>query len=157
MVISKFGTEYHHPDTGDARAGMSSRLLPQRRSATSHGSLTLRATLEGSIDNAIERAGINGDTLLLSEFGATDDPSDQAHGRARRPPHGLLAVVALLRLRGPDDGRRAGDQQAIVSAPRRPPVGANVFTDKLALMERPYPQIVAGTPTGWSSTPPRRL
>jgi endoglycosylceramidase len=44
----------------------------------------------------------------------------------------------------------AGDKQAIVSDPAQPPSGANVFSDKLALIERPYPQVVAGTPQGWS-------
>ena len=52
--------------------------------------------------------------------------------RARRPPHGLLAVVALLRLRRPDDpgrpGRQAGDRhrprQAAARAQRQAPTSS---------------------------------
>jgi endoglycosylceramidase len=43
-----------------------------------------------------------------------------------------------------------GDTQAIVSDPAQPPTGANVLGEKLALIERPYPQAVAGTPRSYS-------
>jgi endoglycosylceramidase len=42
-----------------------------------------------------------------------------------------------------------GNLQAIVKDPREPPRGSNVLRRKLALMERPYPQVVAGTPTSF--------
>jgi len=43
-----------------------------------------------------------------------------------------------------------GDAQAIVKDPKRPPRGKNVLHSKLALIERPYPQAVAGTPASYS-------
>ena len=38
----------------------------------------------------------------------------------------------------------------LVVDPRKPPTGNNVKWDKLAVLERPYPQVVAGTPQSWS-------
>ena len=103
-----------------------------------------------SISNAIERANANGDTLLLSEFGATDNPETITRMVERADRH--MVSWQWWHYCGCDDPTTAGpgDKQAIVSDPSQPPAGANVFTDKLALIERPYPQIVAGTPTGWS-------
>jgi hypothetical protein len=46
-----------------------------------------------------------------------------------------------------------GNVQAIVKDPRRPPNGSNVIRRKLALLERPYPQVIAGTPTSFSYDP----
>ena len=48
--------------------------------------MTCEQLEELSISNADERADANGDTLLLSEFGATDNAETiGADGRARRP------------------------------------------------------------------------
>ena len=155
VVISQFGTEYHHPDTGDPHAGMSFHIYCLTATI---GDVPIPGvpdtsceTLEElSITNAVERAGINGDTLLLSEFGATDDPDAIRRMVARADRHMVSwQWWHYCNCQDPTTAG-AGDKQAIVSDPAKPPVGANVFTDKLALIERPYPQIVAGTPTGWS-------
>jgi hypothetical protein len=42
-----------------------------------------------------------------------------------------------------------GDTQAIVKDPAKPPEGDNLKTEKLGVLVRPYPQLVAGTPAGW--------
>jgi endoglycosylceramidase len=42
-----------------------------------------------------------------------------------------------------------GNVQAIVKDPRKPPHGSNVLHRKLALLNRPYPQVTAGTPTSF--------
>jgi endoglycosylceramidase len=155
VVISQFGTEYHHPDTGDPHAGMSFHIycLTEAIGAIpipGVADTSCEALEEMSIVNAIERADLNGDTLLLSEFGATDKPETITRMVERADRH--MVSWQWWHYCGCDDPTTAGpgDTQAIVSDPAQPPTGSNVFTDKLALIERPYPQIVAGTPTGWS-------
>ena len=105
---------------------------------------------ELSITNAEERANANGDTMMLSEFGATDDAATIKRMVERADRH--MISWQWWHYCNCDDPTTsgAGDKQAIVSDPALPPSGANVFDDKLALIERPYPQVVAGTPEGWS-------
>jgi len=49
-------------------------------------------------------------------------------------------------------GDPTGGPQAepLVNDPSKPPTGSNVRREKLAVLERPYPQAVAGTPTSYS-------
>jgi hypothetical protein len=47
----------------------------------------------------------------------------------------------------------AGDAQALVRDPATAPEGDNLDTGKLALLSRPYPRVVAGTPKAWSFDP----
>jgi endoglycosylceramidase len=42
-----------------------------------------------------------------------------------------------------------GDTQAIVIDPAKPPTGDNLKTAKLAILSRPYPRAVAGTPQSY--------
>jgi len=157
VVISQFGTEYHHPDTGDPEAGMSFHTyciadvlgsLPV--TIPEIADLSCEELEEMSISNAEERIEANGDTWLLSEFGATDDP-DTVERMVNRADRHMLSWQ-WWHYCGCDDPTTSGpgDKQAIVKDPSQPPTGDNVLTDKLALIERPYPQVVAGTPLGWS-------
>jgi endoglycosylceramidase len=164
VVISQFGTEYHHPDTGDPHAGMSfhiyciaGALAGVPVPVPGIEGMTCEELEELSIRNAIERAEANGDTMLLSEFGATDEPEVIRRMVERADRH--MVSWQWWHYCGCDDPTTAGpgDKQAIVSDPAQPPTGSNVFTDKLALIERPYPQIVAGTPTGWSFDPETKV
>jgi hypothetical protein len=45
----------------------------------------------------------------------------------------------------------------MVSDPAKPPEGANVFEEKLRALVRPYPQVVAGTPTAWEFDPASKV
>ena len=80
---------------------------------------------------------------------------DRPHRPARRRPHDLLAVLALLRLRRPDHlgprGPGARDRRR-----RKPPRGANVNREKLRVLARPYPRAVAGTPRSFGFDPATR-
>jgi hypothetical protein len=42
-----------------------------------------------------------------------------------------------------------GETQAIVKDPARPPDGDNLKSEKLGVLVRPYPQLIAGTPVSW--------
>lgn len=88
-------------------------------------------------------------SLVLTEFGATDDVRT------------LERVVSLAdkamvgwqhwAFTGGDPTTQAsGDTQAVVIDDHAPPAGENVKTRKLDVLSRPYPRLVAGTPTGWS-------
>jgi len=155
VVISQFGTEYHHPDTGDSEAGMSFHIycLTDALGAIPIPGVvdtSCEALEEMSIVNALERAELNGDTLLLSEFGATDNPVTIQRMIERADRHMVSWQWWHYCNCADPTTSGAGDKQALVSDPALPPTGANVFGDKLALIERPYPQVVAGTPEGWS-------
>jgi hypothetical protein len=103
--------------------------------------------------NAEKRSAATGDALLLTEFGATDDPGS------------LLGVLSLADRNmmswqewhycGCDDPTTtgSGDKQAIVLDPSKPPSGSNLKKVTLDAITRPYPQAVAGTPQSWAFDP----
>src|ERR1044071_10495083 len=47
----------------------------------------------------------------------------------------------------------SAEGSALVIDPRKPPRGKNVKRAKLRVLDRPYPQVVSGTPEGWSFEP----
>jgi endoglycosylceramidase len=100
--------------------------------------------------NAQAHSRATGDALLLTEFGATKDPTvlDPMTDRADRNMVGWQ----FWHYCGCDDPTTSGpgDAQALVFDPKQPPAGKNLDTGKLALLSRPYPRQIAGTPTAWS-------
>lgn len=94
--------------------------------------------------------------LVLTEFGATDDVRT------------LERIVAMADRRmvgwqhwaftGGDPTTQAeGDTQAVVVDDHLPPAGENVKTEKLAVLSRPYPRLIAGTPRSWGFDRRRRV
>ncbi|MCW2783011.1 MAG: endoglycoceramidase [Marmoricola sp.] len=85
---------------------------------------------------------------LMTEFGATNDlPNVQSTvTRADKNMVGWLEWAYT----GNDKTSASPDGQALVLDPNQPPTGANVLTAKLKVLAEPYPQAIAGTPTGWS-------
>ena len=104
-------------------------------------------------DHADARAARTGDSLMLSEFGATDDIPllERMAGEADRH----MVSWQEWHYCGCDDPTTSGpgDIQAIVKDPGKPPRGSNVFWGKLKALARPYPQAIAGTPIRWSFDP----
>ena len=100
--------------------------------------------------NAAKQQKASGDALLMTEFGATGDPAvlTPEADRADRDMVGWQ----FWHYCGCDDPTTAGpgDTQALVRDPAKPPSGANLDTAKLALLSRPYPRVISGTPTAWS-------
>ncbi len=106
-----------------------------------------------TVDNAEAHAEANGDPIMLSEFGATDDVPTIERMVTR-------SDAALLSWQwwhycgcGDPTTSGPGDTQALVKNPKRPPRGKNVFRAKLRALERPYPQEVAGTPKSYAYDP----
>ena len=158
VVTTQFGTEYTHPDTGDERAGMSFHVYCLAGAVPIPGlpNLTCPTLEELSMTNANERADLNGDTLLLSEWGATDDP--QVIERMAALADRQMVSWQWWHYCNCEDPTTsgAGDRQALVSDPAKPPRGENLLREKLALVERPYPQAVAGTPLSYGFGPDAR-
>ena len=105
-------------------------------------------TTEGlTFDNADQEAVKTDRALMLTEFGATDQHPRIQHIVDLADQH--LVSWMWWAYCGCDDPTTSGpgDVQAIVMNPRKPPKGSNVIRKKLALLERPYPQVTAGTPT----------
>jgi len=107
-------------------------------------------------DNADRYAERAGDSLILSEFGATEDIATLE--RIARYADEHMVSWQEWHYCGCDDPttQGPGDVQAIVKDPSQPPRGSNVFRDKLRALARPYPQAIAGTPEGWSFDPASR-
>ncbi|HEX2128435.1 MAG TPA: cellulase family glycosylhydrolase [Solirubrobacterales bacterium] len=158
VVTTNFGVSHHHPDTGDPRAGLSFHIYCIAGAAALPGVDPLACpTLEElALENAIDRAGRNGDTLLLSEFGATADPAVIRRMVDLVDRH--MISWQWWHYCGCDDPTTQGPgaTQAIVADPARAPRGNNLLGEKLKLIERPYPQAVAGTPLRYGFEPDAR-
>jgi endoglycosylceramidase len=152
VVLTNFGVEDNHPDTGDPRAGLSFHTY----CFPGFGGEPCQVQEEKSVQNANERADANGDTLLLSEFGATDEA--EVISRMTALADRSMTSWQWWHYCACDDPTTSGpgNVQAIVPDPSQPPDGDNVLRDKLALIERPYPQAVAGTPLEYAFDPDTR-
>jgi len=157
-LIFNFGADSAHPDTGDPRAGFSYHIYCLAAGVIPGASLPNPPQDQGcgvferdfAFANAERQAQETGDTQLLSEFGATDDL-----GLLRRMVDGADRFRAnwqywhYCECADPTTSGTGGIQ-SLVKDPARPPEGANVKAEKLDVLARPYPRLVAGTPLGWS-------
>jgi endoglycosylceramidase len=147
-VTTQAGTsKYTGPNpTADPRAGMSFHSY----CLMSGGCPTYE---ESSIDEALARADANGDTSLLTEWGATGDRTliDRMVALSDRKMVSWMWWHYCGCQDPTTDG--PGDTQAIVLDPARPPTGANLKLSSLRGLVEPYPQTVAGTPSGWHFDP----
>ena len=152
-VIYNNGTKTYHGDTGP-RAGMSFHIYCLAEGSTP-GRSPFDPAQQGGCDTveqlpfqrSNEQSARTGDTLMLSEFGATDDL-----GQIERVIEGAernMVSWQYWHYCPCDDPTTsgAGGTQALVMDPKKPPSGANLKRDKLAILSRAYPQAVAGTPT----------
>ncbi len=147
-VLFNFGGETNLPDLGYRRLGFSFHNYCSDPAASSC------AGMERTVfDHADARAAKTGDSLMLSEFGATDDVSQLSRITAEADRH--MTSWQEWHYCGCDDPTTSGpgDVQAIVKNPHKPPRGSNVFWGKLKALARPYPQAIAGTPIRWSFDP----
>jgi endoglycosylceramidase len=150
-VFFDFGANTWIGAPGDARSGMSFHDyciagnfgLPQSGLGGTGCDLAEKQVFQ----NADAHAQSTGDALLLTEFGSTDD----------------LAVIQRLvddadqhmvgwdywAYCGCQDPTGSPQAEPLVNDPSKPPTGSNVRWAKLGVVERPYPQAVAGTPTSF--------
>jgi len=142
-VLFNFGPRSHLPRIG-ANSGLSFHDYCLNNSAPS-----CRDTEALVFDNAEDTAQGTDRALMLTEFGATNNHPRIEHIVDLADEH--MVSWMWWAYCGCDDPTTSGpgDVQAIVKDPARPPRGANVIRRKLALLQRPYPQVIAGTPTAF--------
>lgn len=105
------------------------------------------------LDNAEELGKRHGWPLLLSEFGATDrvEENDLIAGEADRRMLSWLHWAYWNH-----DPFASRPHEGLIRDLALPPEGTNVKEDKLAVLARPYPRAIAGTPLAWSWSAPAR-
>ena len=100
-----------------------------------------------TIQNALDESARNGDALLMSEFGATDNLAEFGDYLRLVNENGISWTYwAYCGCHDPTTAAIPPDQQALVINPGQPPAGSNVKTDKLIFLAQPYASAVAGTP-----------
>lgn len=119
------------------------------------GNSQITTTAPAEMSLLEQTAKTNGDALLLTEFGAKDDLAEIT-GIIDAADNDLLGwqywawysteptgdpATPTTQIDHPDEG--------IVKDPTKAPTEDNLKADKLALLGRPYPYLVAGTPTAW--------
>jgi endoglycosylceramidase len=103
-----------------------------------------------TLSNADQQSSTSGDALLLTEWGATDDPDELQSVAAAADTH-MDSWQEWTYVGGDPSAPRP--TEGIVLDLHKPPTGTNVKWDKLAILERPYPMVVAGTPTSFGFDP----
>jgi endoglycosylceramidase len=146
-VLFNFGPESHLPKIG-SNSGFSFHDYCLDNSAPS-----CPETEALVFHNADDVAQETDRALMLTEFGATDEDPRIQHIVDLADEH--MVSWMWWAYCGCDDPTTSGpgNLQAIVKDPSKPPRGSNVLRHKLALLERPYPQVVAGTPTSFGYDP----
>jgi endoglycosylceramidase len=151
-VLFDFGANTSIGKPGDARSGMSFHDyciagnfgIPQ----SGLGGTPCDAAEKQVFQNADAQSQSTGDALLLTEFGATDDLTVIQRLVDDADQH--MVGWQYWAYCGCQDVTGAPQAESLVNDPSQPPTGANVRWQKLAVLERPYPQAVSGTPTGFS-------
>jgi endoglycosylceramidase len=98
------------------------------------------------LENADHRSATTGDALLLTEFGGEylDDIMKAIVGA---DAHLMSWMVWAYCGCGDPTGSTPPEAEGLVKDVTQTPAGANVDAQKLPALVRPYPQVVAGTPT----------
>jgi endoglycosylceramidase len=154
VVTTQSGPEYWVPNpTGDPRAGMSFHVYCVAAVASFFPGFADSSCDQIdpiTMQNGVERAEANGDTMMLSEFGATTNQVTIKRLVDLADRH--MVSWQWWHYCGCNDPTTAGpgDVQALVADLRRAPRGSNLFHDKLRLLVRPYPQVIAGTPLSFT-------
>jgi endoglycosylceramidase len=151
-VLFDFGADTSIGSPGDARSGMSFHDycvvgnfgIPQ----SGLSGMGCDQAEQRVFQNADAQSQRTGDALLLTEFGATDDLS--VIQRLVNDSDQHMVGWEYWAYCGCADPTGSPQAESLVDDPSKPPTGSNVRWQKLAVLERPYPQAVAGTPTGFS-------
>jgi endoglycosylceramidase len=134
-------TNLHHPEGGDRDVGFDFHTY-----CLGDGAAAALPPIPGNgpgcaieetlnLNNAVAYGRRSGDALLDSEWGATSDP-EVATRQAAEFDHYMLGDVFW-------------DYRNLVHDLAAQPEGGNVDAALLAPLDRPFPPIVAGTPSRW--------
>ncbi len=144
-LIFDYGAPTGHRDPADARTALSFHNYCQSEGAGGDTS-TCGAEEQKVFDNAIAHAGATGSAPLMTEFGATDSTATMER----------LAAAADRNMVGWQywtySNVFAGNDfisTSLIEDLDLPPTPDNIKQPAMDVLARPYPQVVAGTPTGW--------
>jgi endoglycosylceramidase len=152
-VLFNFGAETNLPGFGDPSTGFSFHFYCTPGLAVPATNATnCDAQGERVFTNADKRSQTTGDALMLTEFGATDDLSTISQNVRQADQH-MVSWEYWHYCDCLDPTTTGSGTQAIVIDPNRPPTGDNVKQAKLDVLAKPYPQLVAGTPSGYGFDP----
>jgi endoglycosylceramidase len=151
-VIFNNGAETYTGPLGDARAGFAFHDYCLLEPFT--GGPTGCGTPDDLVfSNAVGHVAGTGEALLETEFGATDDTA-YLTDMVQRADRYMVPWVEWAYCGCHDPTTSGpGDKQAIVRDPSKPPTGSNLVTGTLNALVEPYPEVISGTPTGWSFDP----
>jgi endoglycosylceramidase len=154
-VIFNYGANTNVADSDDAHSAFSFHNYCLPHDATN---VPLGCDVFDDLvfENAEAHSARTGDALLLTEFGATTDATmlTAATARAER----FMIGWQWWHYCGCNDPTTAGpgNEQALVADTTKPPEGSNLDAAKLALLTRPHPRVVAGTPSDYGFDPQSR-
>ena len=156
LVTFDFGADSQHPDTGDPAAGFSFHVYCLPGALGGPGSGPACEPLEDmAFANADKQSVETGDVPFLTEFGATDDP-ETVERIVRLADNHMVSWQWWHYCDCADPTTSGPGVQSLVIDPSQPPRGDNVKREKLALLARPYPRAIAGTPTSYGFDPASR-
>jgi endoglycosylceramidase len=150
-VLFNFGGDTNIPPLGDSSTGFSFHVY-----CTAGGGPVCDGFNERVFQNAEKHSAATGDALMVSEFGATDDLATIRSNIAQADHH-MVSWEYWHYCECQDPTTTGSGTQAVVVDPALPPTGSNVKEAKLDVLSQPYPQLVAGTPQGWSFDPSTRV
>lgn len=147
-VFFDFGARTWIGNPGGGESGMSFHDycisgdlgLPQ----SGYPSEACRVAEQQVFKNAESQSRATGDALLLTEFGATNDLA--VIRRLVNDADQYMVGWEYWAYCGCRDPTGSPMTEGLVIDPAKPLTGSNVRWRKLAVLERPYPQAVAGTP-----------
>lgn len=87
---------------------------------------------------------------FMGEFGATSDPDALAAETQAADAKQISWADWAYSGIGEITSSASPSDQSLVYDPSLPPVGDNVNTSNLQALSKPYPQVVSGTPQGWT-------
>ncbi len=155
-VIFNDGSDTQLPKFADDKLAMSwhNYCLAGDVSGNGGGGGQACQTEEGLVfQNARKRSQTTGDAQLLTEFGATDDLDTLRRITASSDQFMVGWQYWHYCPCNDPTTQGPGETQAIVKDPAKPPTGDNLKSAKLDVLVRPYPQLIAGTPTSWKFDP----
>jgi endoglycosylceramidase len=147
-VLFNFGSGTQLPKFDDPRVAMSWHVycLSPTTGATADACAQSERL---PFQNAQKRTAETGHPTLVTEFGATEDLADIKRIADYADEHKVGWQYWHYCGCNDPTTQGPGETQAIVKDPAKAPEGDNLKTAKLGVLVRPYPQLTAGTPSGW--------
>lgn len=133
--------------TGDREAGMSFHVYCLSGELPLPGHTCLGDD-QASLDQALANGKANGEALLETEWGATNDVS-QIETEVSQNDNAMMGWMWWAFTGDDPTTSGGGGAQSIVANAEQPPTGSNVVEPTLKALVEPYPQVIAGTPQSW--------